>query len=75
MLVKAQEQKKMNFQAQRQNELKEVADLQQAIKQEKQDKIEKKKREREVAWKIIRENELEKEKRMQEKELEKERAV
>lgn len=48
--------------------------LQQALKKEKEDKISKKQKEREVAWKIIKENEIEKEKRMKDADLEKEKA-
>jgi hypothetical protein len=48
-----------------------VSELREAIEKEKKDKKDKRVKEREAAWKVIRENEIEKEKRLAIKQKEK----
>ena len=57
MLLEAKHKKMMDFQKIRNEEMKEVTELKQAIEQEKQQKLKKKMDERSAAWKVIRENE------------------
>ena len=57
MLVEAQRQKEEHYQKLRRIELEEVDKLKVAIEKEKNEKLEKKKRERQAAWKVIAENE------------------
>ena len=75
MLMEAQRQKEEHYQKLRRLELEEVDKLKQAIEKEKNDKLEKKKKERQAAWKVIAENEVEKAKRLKEKEDDKKHQV
>ena len=71
MLLEAQKKKIEDVQSMRSGELKEVQKLKVEIEKEKRDKLRAKKTEREAAQKVIRENEVVREKRLQEKEAEK----
>lgn len=64
MLEEAQKRKEFQYKDVRKQELNEVSELREAIEKEKRDKKEKRVKEREAAWKVIRENEIEKEKRL-----------
>ena len=70
MLKEAKRKRDTLYQGERAKEHGEVAKLRAGIEKEKEDKVSKKAKERENAWKVIRENEQEKVKRMQEKEEE-----
>ena len=67
MLEDAQKRKELQFKDARRGELTEVSELRDALEKEKRDKKDKRVKEREQAWKVIKENELEKEKRIAQK--------
>jgi len=71
MLTDAQTRKAVMFKDVRKQELTEVQDLRSAIEKEKKDKKDKKVKQREAAWEVIRENEVEKQRRLTKREEEK----
>ena len=68
MLLEAQKKKMVDFQALRKNEINEVEKLKEDIQKEKNDKKQKRVAELERAQKVIQENELDRIKRIKEKE-------
>ena len=73
MIIDAKRRKENEFRTQREKELVEVAQLKNDLLNEKKQKVEKRQAEKEQAWKVIRENEAEKEKRAIEKQKEKDK--
>jgi len=71
MLSDAQTRKELQFKDVRTQELDEVNHLKEAIAKEKKDKKDKRAREREAAWEVIRENEVEKQRRLAKRDEEK----
>ena len=75
LVREAQARKATAFQAQRGQEREEVAQLQAAIEKERADKKAKRALERQQAWVVIKDNEEEKRKRLQDRETEKLQAI
>jgi len=71
MLNEAQEKKIKEAKDLRKKEIHEVEVLKKEILDEQQMKVQKRKQEMDDAWKVIKQNEVYREKRMQEKEIEK----
>ena len=71
MVTEAQVRKESQFKDARKQELHEVHDLREAIEKEKRDKKDKRVKQREDAWTVIRENEVEKQRRLAKREEEK----
>ena len=68
MIEESQKRKEFQYKDVRKQELTEASDIREAIAKEKQDKKDKRIKQREEAWKVIKENEIEKEKRLAKRE-------
>lgn len=75
MLLEAQGKKIRDYQEMRNKELIEVEELREGLKKEKKDAIEKKKLERDACLKVIKDNDLEKLRRLEEQEKERKKQI